>query len=279
MLKTGTIGRSRRSFDRTRCGSYYCAEFCLTNRPASFFSSVVKLKFDPTCDLSLTDPREVPTYSIAEAAHILRLPCATLRSWVVGRHYPTDKGRKKFEPVIDIADKSHSLLSFVNLAEAHVLSACRRVHTIPLEKIRAAVAYLKSQFHSKHPLVESEFETNGISLFTTHLGQLIDTSAQGQIVIRDFVVEHLKRLERENNLVTRLYPFTREDIADSPKSVFIDPRVSFGRLILATARIPTIAIAERYWAGESIDHLADDYGCGRLDVEEAIRCERPRQAA
>ncbi len=138
---------------------------------------------------------------------------------------------------------------------------------------------MQSQFDSKHPLVEGEFETNGVSLFITHLGKLIDASAQGQVVMRDFVVEHLKRLERENDLVTRLYPFTREDFINSPKTVFIDPRVSFGRLVLATARIPTIAIAERYWAGESIDHLAEDYGCGRLDVEEAIRCERPRQAA
>lgn len=221
----------------------------------------------------------MPTYSIPEAAHFLRIPRATLRSWVVGRHYPTGKGRKKFEPVIDIADKKHLLLSFVNLAEAHVLSACRRGHAIPLDKVRSALTYVSKSFDSKHPLVEKEFETNGVSLFINHLGKLIDASEQGQVVMRDCVERHLQRLDRENDVVTRIYPFTRRDILDDPRSVFIDPRVAFGRLVLAKSRIPTIALAERYSAGESIDHLAEDYGCERLEVEEAIRCELFRDAA
>jgi len=32
-------------------------------------------------------------------------------------------------------------------------------------------------------------------------------------------------------------------------------------------------VAERYKAGESIDELAQDYGCERNYVEEAVRCE------
>ncbi len=46
-----------------------------------------------------------------------------------------------------------------------------------------------------------------------------------------------------------------------------------GRPVLVGTGIPTAILAERYKAGESIDELALDYGCDRLQIEEAIRCE------
>lgn len=235
---------------------------------------MAKLKFDPARLLKGTDPLEMPTYGIPEAAHYLRMPTATLRSWVLGRTYQTNTGRKRFKPLIEIADREHCLLSFINLSEAHVLDACRRCHDIKMDKIRRAIDYVAKEFNSKHPLVDREFETNGVSLFVSKYGKLIDVSAEGQEVMRELVQEHLKRLERENDRIARLYPFTRPGAdANSPRSVMIDPRISFGRPVLTSVRIPTAALAERYSAGESIDHLARDYGCERLDVEEAIRCE------
>lgn len=241
---------------------------------------MAKLRFNPEKTLTFADPREIPTYGVAEAAYYLRMPPATLRTWVLGRHYPTGKGRKKFQPLIDIADQENRLLSFINLAEAHVLSACRRIHNIPLHKVRPALDFIASTFQSRHPLIEKAFETDGVSLFVDHLGTLIDVSARGQIIMRQCVEQHLRRLERKGAQVVRLYPFTREALDESPRSVFIDPRVSFGRPVLATIRVPTSAISVRYWAGETIEHLAADYDCGTLDVQEAIRCEgRPKAAA
>lgn len=64
-----------------------------------------------------------------------------------------------------------------------------------------------------------------------------------------------------------------------PKTIVIDPQVSFGRPVLAGTGIPTAVIAERYIAGESVDDLADDYGRRRLEIEEAIRCELSLEAA
>jgi uncharacterized protein (DUF433 family) len=79
--------------------------------------------------------------------------------------------------------------------------------------------------------------------------------------------------------VARLYPFTRKRTPDEPKAIVIDPRISFGRPVLAGSGIPTAVIAERYKAGESVDELADDYGRKRLEIEEAIRCELDERAA
>ena len=88
-----------------------------------------------------------------EAAHYLQLPVATLKSWVKGRTYPTKSGPRFFEPVIGLPDESVSLLSFYNLAEAHVLSAFRRVHEIELRKIRSALDFVTDKSHWAHPLI------------------------------------------------------------------------------------------------------------------------------
>lgn len=75
------------------------------------------------------------------------------------------------------------------------------------------------------------------------------------------------------------YPFTGKRSPDEPKAVVIDPRISFGRPILAGSGIPTAIVAERYKAGESIDQLAENDAHKRLDIEEAVRCEIHVEAA
>ncbi|PYJ79517.1 MAG: hypothetical protein DME69_04350, partial [Verrucomicrobia bacterium] len=52
------------------------------------------------------DVRELPAYGVAEAAHYLLVPRATLRSWVAGMSYGRDSVRKFFKPVIHPAAKS-----------------------------------------------------------------------------------------------------------------------------------------------------------------------------
>ena len=240
---------------------------------------MAKLQFDFEKKADYGDTREMSAYSIPQAAHYLQLPVATLRSWVVGRNYPTGRGTKHFKPLISLPDQEKPLLSFYNLAEAHVLSGLRRHHSIRLQDIRAALNYIKSELGAAHPLLDYRFETNGVALFVTRLGKLIEASAAGQLVLREVLDAYLKRLEREDLRVARLYPFTRSRETDGPKLVLIDPRHSFGRPVLARSRIATDVIAARYKAGESIDDLVHDYGCERLEVEEALRCEISLAAA
>jgi len=90
----------------------------------------------------------------------------------------------------------------------------------------------------------------------------------------------LRRIERDREgFAVRLYPFTSTRHTDEPKLVVIDPHISFGRPVLVGTGIATAVIAERYKAGESVDELMDDYGRGRLEIEEAIRCELKLEAA
>jgi len=236
--------------------------------------------FDFNKALMCNDPREMPAYSIPEAAHYLTIPPATLRSWVLGRNYTTSDGaRRKFHPVIVLPNRNANLLSFFNLAEAHVLRAFRSRHNISLKHIRVALNYVKRECGWQRPLIQQEFQTDGVGLLIRRLDKLIDTSADGQLVMRHVVESHLKRMEWEDNVVARLYPFTRVNETDGPRSVLIDPCFSFGRPILKQSRVETAMIAERYKAGDSIDSLADDYACSRLEIEEGLRCELSFQEA
>lgn len=220
------------------------------------------------------DPRELPAYSIPEAAQYLVIPTATLRSWVLGRAYPTQTGQRRFEPVIELPDSKLPALSFVNLVEAHVLDAIRRQHKIALNKVRRATRYLKNRFRSRHPLADQTFETDGLDLFIQEYGKLIAISKNGQLAMRELLEAHLRRIDRDKSgVAVRLYPFTRKREPDEPKFVVIDPAISFGRPVLQGTGIATAVVAGRYKAGESIEELAADYGRGTHEIQEAIRCE------
>ena len=238
---------------------------------------MAKLKFDIAKQFK--DPREMPAYGIPLAAHYLRVPAATLRYWVLGETYTTEKGRRKHaQPVIILPAPGRQLLSFFNLAEAHILRAPRKEQRIQLPHIRWAIDFVADKIGASHPLLQDRFKTDGVRLFVDALEQrLVDASGFGQMVMPE-LMDHLERLEFEDKVVSRLYPFTRRSGA-GPRTVFIDPRYSFGRPVLAKVYVPTAAIVDRYEAGESIDDLAKDYGCEGLEIEEAIRCELPAKAA
>jgi uncharacterized protein (DUF433 family) len=241
----------------------------IIRRRSNVFPLITEISINPS-----GDPRELPAYGIAEASHYLAIPLATLRSWVRGRHYPTEAGPRFFKPVISLPDPELGSLSFVNLVEAHVLGAIRREHRIPLLKVRSAVDYVQRRFGSKHPLAEQKFETDGVDLFVSRFENLISASESGQLAIRELIKARLRRIEHDaSGLAARLYPFTRLNGSDQPKFVVIDPLISFGRPTITGTGITTSILAERYKAGDSMDALAEDYGCERSQVEEAVRCE------
>lgn len=220
------------------------------------------------------DPRELPAYGIGEAAHYLRIPGATLRSWAVGRPYRRADGPQYSDPVLVLPDPKRPILSFINLVETHILTAIRRRHRIPFHKVRAAVQYLKEKLRSTHPLADHEFTTDGINLFIEHLGNLINVTEEGQLGIRQLLQIYLRRIDRDpHGIPVKLFPFTRDPEQDEPRVIVIDPHLAFGRPVLAGTGIATVIVAERYKAGESIDALAKDYRRSLTDIEEAIRCE------
>jgi len=220
------------------------------------------------------DVRELPAYGVAEAAHYLLLPRATLRSWVAGMSYGSDRERRFFKPVIQPATPSPVALSFINLIEAHVLAAIRRKHRVDMPAVRRTIEFLKREFGSPRPLADHKFETDGVNIFISHYGDFISVSQGGQLAVRELLKAHLRRIDRDDKgFPLRLYPFTRVDETEQPKNIVIDPFISFGKAAITGTGVSTGIVAERFKAGESADELANDYGCDREKIEEAIRCE------
>ena len=221
-----------------------------------------------------SDPRNIPIYSIVDAARYLRIPRSTIRSWTVGHSYRVKDGSSFFHPLIDISKDKPPLLSFTNLVEVHVLRAIRQHHKIQLNRVREALDFIGEQFQVPHPLAKEDFRTNGVDLFIERYGELINASSGGKEELKEALNAHLERIEPDDSgLAIKLYPFTRSDEIDNPRLVVIDPRIAFGRLTIAGTGIVTNILKERYWAGDSIEDLAEDYDCDRLSIEEAIRCE------
>jgi uncharacterized protein (DUF433 family) len=235
------------------------------------------------------DSRDVPTYGIKDAARFLIIPSATLHAWVVGQSYVTQReGKKRAQPVIEIAGSSPPLLSFWNLAEAYVLAGIRRHHGVSLQSARRALDYVGRRLGHKRPLIEQDFLTNGADLFIEKLvqladqdrsiGALVNASRGGQLAARELLEATLKRVDRDTRgLITRIYPWAGQ--IEEPKHIEIDPRRAFGRPVVAGTSVPTEALAERFRAGDSVEDLAKDFRIATPVVQSALRWEMSAAAA
>ncbi len=213
-------------------------------------------------------------YATWEASRYLRIPLRTVQNWCFG--FASYGGR----PLVSVADPARHLLSFWNIAELHVLDALRRYHQISPAKLRRLISYVEKTFHTPHPLINEEMFSIGGSVLVEKAGKLINATHEGQIEMRQVIEAHLKRIEQDvDGLAVRLYPFIGKkptpatNFRDEPRIISIDPRIRFGRPVIAGTSIPTLEIAERFRAGDTVADLADEYGRPATEIEQAIRCE------
>jgi uncharacterized protein (DUF433 family) len=222
------------------------------------------------------DPRELPAYPIPEAAQFLRMPVATLRSWVLGRLYGTRKGSRKFQPVIVVPDLDTPSLSYMNLVEAHVLRAMRFHHGIQLRRVRTAIDFLRERFASVHPLAEHDFLTDGFDLLVESFGELINASSYGQAAFSDVVRAFLQRIDRDpkSGLPLTLYPL-RYDASIAAglqaKPVALTATIAFGQPVVPNTGVKAAVLFDRWSAGETLSELSDDYGLEPRQIEPAIQ--------
>jgi uncharacterized protein (DUF433 family) len=229
-------------------------------------------------EAKIYEPLETPSYGTEEVARYLHIPYQTIRYWTLGA--------ETRNPVISIASKNPPLLSFMDLLECWVLASLRHKEGIPMPAIRAAVETLRKNYKSKHPLVESEFETDGVHLFVRDAIGLVNLSMHDQRVLEGIMKAYLKRIDRDiEGVARRLYPFTRRSflressLSDIPKIVMIDPAIAFGKPVLNGSGISTAVLAGRHRGGDSIQSLAREYGRKTSEIQEAIEWETPAAAA
>ena len=212
---------------------------------------------------------------MAAAARYLKLPAATLRSWVAGQPCRKAEGIRRFQPIIRPPSRKPIFLSFWNLIEAHILRSLRTDHGVSIKALRQALAYAEQSYKIERLLLSNELRTDAGRVLLDRYGQLIELSASGQLVMRQLLEEHLKRVEWDDwQFPVRLYPFVSTEAPSSERPIAIDPRIAFGRPIVIRAGVSTAAIAERIDAKETLDELAADYGLSITEIEQAVLFER-----
>lgn len=211
------------------------------------------------------DPRDLALYAPSEAALFLHLPESTVRAWAFGQ--------RSFKPVLDVPANNGRMLSFKNLVELHVLAILRREKRIALGDVRQALLELRMKLGERQPLLSKKLLADGNRrLFVEIFGKLINVSAAGQVEMREIVDQYLARIDRDSyGIPIKLYPFTTSNAAERSRPVEIDPRVQFGKPVLAGTRIMTTVLAERIKAGDTLTILAEDYGRPKEEIEAALR--------
>lgn len=223
------------------------------------------------------DSREQPLYTLKEAAYYLGVKLPTLNTWFYGRHYPTiSDPQKQWERVFIPADENEQLLSFNNLAEAHVLAATRYEHEVPFPSVRQAIANIVAADpqSARHPLLSNDFLTNGYLLFVEKVAELVNiTNEQLSLdVMREFVV----RVITDDRGPFKIFPLAKQEPKDNVISIMAG--VCGSRPILEGTRIPVHAVLRRIRAGEDLAFIADDYEI-RRDLVERVKVYGERRVA
>ena len=222
------------------------------------------------------DSREQPLYTTREAASYLGIGKPTLETWFFGRSYPTKLDPKKpWLPVFSPADPDLKLLSFFNLAEAHVLAATRYDHKVPFWAVRDAITNVMDAVPhaSRHPLLSDDFFTNGKLLFVKTIEEYVNVSSHqlSLEIMEQFLVRVIKDQSTnpfKDNQPFKVYPLRPGEPDD--KVISIMAGVSASRPIIDGTRVPVFAIWRRVKAGEDEEFIANDYEIEPAKIRRAI---------
>lgn len=217
--------------------------------------------------LSPADVRTAqPLFTLAEASRYLGVHGETLRYWS-----RSDGGA----PLITTLDqpRGHASVPFVGFAEAFVLAAFRRAG-VPLQRIRPAVDILRERIGSDHALASRNLYTDGAEVLYRYAADHDDPALLELTVVRTG--------QRQFSELVRAYlqriTYGADDYAESvrlpafgPVDVVVDPRRAFGQPFLARGGARVEDVVDRFYAGDSIAAIADDFAIEPADIEAVLR--------
>lgn len=232
---------------------------------------------------------EVPLYTVTDAARIVDVPPSTLATWAKGyvRQFP-DRPEVMGEPVVAYVPPERvgaPAIPFVGLAEALVLAAIRR-SGVPMQRVRPALQALNEGLGLEHALASKKLYTDGAELlfdFGEHHRDSIDGQIalelvvvrSGQRIFETVIEEYLKRVDYDpDDGYARLIHVP----AYKKAQVVVDPNRAFGAPIFEHGAGRVEDVLQRFWAGESLDELASDYGVPPDQLEDVVRVASRRAA-
>lgn len=224
-----------------------------------------------------------PLYTLAEAARFLGVPTSTFSTWAKGYvRRPPGRPPVHGDRIVTSVDAPRNFPSipFIGLAEGMVLAAFRQ-GGVSLQHIRKAVSILDREIGIEHALASHRLYTDGAVILFDYADARHDDELAGltevvsrQRVFAPVVREYLKRIEygKDGWAEQIVSPTTRDRI------VVVDPRRAFGQPIFVHGAAPVESVVSRWKAGESLAHVARDFGVPSADVEDYLRAAVPLAA-
>lgn len=234
---------------------------------------------------------EVALYTVAEAARYLDVKPTTFTNWVKGYTRPRGEGKATVgDPILttfapESGRPKAPTIPFVGLVEGMVLAAIRR-SGVPLQRVRPALTELQRQIGVPHALASRALYTDGAEVLydvAERAGTVPEASSarqlvvirNGQRVFTEVVQEYLQRIEYDQrDGLARLVHLPQYERGQ----VIVDPSRSFGKPIFSGGGARVLDVLERFWTGESLDELTEEFGVSHEDLEDALRVASRRAA-
>ena len=235
---------------------------------------------------------ESPLYTVGEAARIVDVPPSTFATWAKGytkrfASRPAVVGK----PIItyratDMAREA--TIPFVGLAEGMALAAIRR-SGVPLQRIRPAILMLERELGIAYALASERLFTDGVELLFDYAERASRTRQDrvaseavrelvvvrsGQRVFVDVVQEYLRKIEYASDGYAQLIRLPAYRAA----RVVADPRRAFGAPIFESGGARIDDVLQRFWAGESLADLSEEFGVPEAQLEDVLRVASHRAA-
>ncbi len=211
----------------------------------------------------MEDLRNIPNYTLAEAARCLGIPVATLRSWFKG----SSRGGKSYAPFLSMSHGSR--LTFFEMMQADALFSMSRGNQTTLRTFRDQLRRLDPM-----DLVKKDLFFDRNSIYRQFEARFVSLREGGQTYQKTVIEPYLKRVRYDSrNVVCRIHPFTNrtDDISVSLDNIAIDPKICFGTVFHDKIGAPVTVIAKRFDLGEDEKTLAKDFGTTPEYIREAIR--------
>ena len=213
-------------------------------------------------------------YSTREASLLTGLSARQVTGWIAGY----SKGGRGPGPLIARAPGDDAAISFLDLIEIVFVNAFLK-QGVSMSTIRRASKQAAEELMGDHPFALKRFETDGRAIFERlevkktrrkHLRNLVDGQSVFAKVIAPYLIKQIDYMPSGDAM--RWWPLGRK------APVLVDPSISFGSPVTASAHVPTSVIHDALRAGETVASIAKWFDIPRKDVKAAADFEQ-RMAA
>lgn len=231
-------------------------------------------------EINKPNPIETPRYTLAEVVRYLHIPIWAALSfrgidcYYKGWPHPGDLLTQAPEDdVIEhlASETKFPRLSFQEFATLFVCSSLLQLkqfdwHPYPLMDVWNSV-------NKEEKLRTLPFSAGFLETLLKSVAGVLRLPDEDQALAEKYARIYADRVEVEEGLAVRLYPFSRKPSLEAPRAIQINPRKRFGQPNVVGTGVTTDVLWDRFQAGDSVALLADDYEIEADLVEEAIRYE------